>query len=293
MRTVHIGLPKTATTYLQEVIFPQFKGDLKYFDKASSSQYFRELMDFDDSMFDVQQMCQKFGEIWNIHDNVLFSCEMLTGLHHQSAFVNRSQIARRLKEVGFQRVIISIRNQYAELESAYRQYIKSGGVLKFDDYISFEKDKRKYFYVEYFDYSLLWSIYSKLFGHKNVLILQYEHLYSLGFLKSILDFIGLEEREVQFQNPVNTSLSLTKTNILRILNHFTCNTFRPSNLISNKISTSFFFRLLQKIPFFNQSKSYINSSRESLIKEFYGRSNSELEKLASIELDPQYPTQAH
>ena len=162
MKVIHIGFPKTATTFLQKNIFTQLPHDFKYFNKEASSKFFKPIMDYDDSVLEFRIIKNSIEKAWQGQKNVLFSYEPLTGLHYQSAFVNRTLIANRLRDLGFKRVIMTIRNQFDALESTYKQYIKSGGVMKFDDYISFDEHKAKYLYPEYFDYYPIYKLYGNL-----------------------------------------------------------------------------------------------------------------------------------
>jgi hypothetical protein len=289
MRVVHIGFPKTATTFLQERVFPRLADRFVYFDRGESAAYFEELVGYDDSVFDADGVRDRFGRAFERGPKTLFSYEPLTGAHYQSAFVNRSQIARRLRRVGFDRAIISVRNQFDALESSYKQYVKSGGILKLDEYITFDSSKRRYLYPEYFEYFSMYRLYAGIFGAENVLILQYEDLAGGSFLRQLCSFLQEATLEVARSEAVNPSLSCDKVRILRILNHFTCSSYQPSHLISRRVSTEFCYRQLQRLPALNSRKSLLEPTTRLAIADFYSESNKSLERSAGITLARDYP----
>ncbi len=165
MKAIHIGFPKTATTFLQTTVFPRLTGrGFAYVPRGASTRLFAPLIDDDDTIFDPDAMADRVREHASDAPNALFSYEALTGEHFRSGFVNRTQIARRLRREGFERVLITIRNQFDVLESAYRQHVQSGGVLRFRDYASLDPGKPMYLHTRYFDYDLTYDLYATIFG---------------------------------------------------------------------------------------------------------------------------------
>ena len=289
MKVVHIGFPKTATTFLQQKVFPRFGKGCEFFDTEESSTFFAPLINYDDTIFDLEALKAKLERACCDRRNVLFSYEPLTGLHYKSAFVNRTLIAKRLKALGFDRAIITIRNQFDALEATYKQYIKSGGVLKFDAYINFGSSESRYFYPEYFDYYPLYCLYAELFGPSNVLVLQYENLRKKSFIDDICRFLEVGPLVIEIDESINPSLSYYKTRILRLINHFTYNSFRPSHLVSRKISTQFFFRCLSRMPCWDSRKSFLSPPKRNVVASFYRQSNQRLQDEVGITLGPDYP----
>ena len=289
MRVVHVGFPKTATTFLQTRVFSRLPLSFAYFDKWTSAPLFAPLMDHDDTLFDAHALANRLQAAWQDREKCLFSYEPLTGLHYQSGFVNRTQIARRLKDAGFDRAIITIRNQFDALDSAYRQHVKSGGVLKFDDYVQFDRAKAQYLYPEYFDYASIYGLYASTFGRGNVLVLQHENLHTAAFREELCRFLEIERIDVDAAAPVNVSLSRAKTAALRLINHLTYNAYRPSHLVSRRLSTDFFHRRLAAIPFWNDRRSFVDPAKRQVVAAFYQGSNRRLQDDAKIVLAPEYP----
>jgi hypothetical protein len=88
---------------------------------------------------------------------------------------------------------------------------------------------------------------------------------------------------------VNASLSPAKTKILRIINHFTHNSYRPSHLISERISTSGAAALLARLPALNDQGSGLDAGSREAIAAYYHESNRRLERDADIVLTRDYP----
>ncbi|MFC3121446.1 sulfotransferase domain-containing protein [Agaribacter flavus] len=223
------------------------------------------------------------------HPDALFSYEALTGQHLNSAFVNRTQVAKRLQQYGFEKVIISIRNQYDVLESAYRQYIKSGGVCAFENFVNFKSTHPRFMHPHYFNYYLIYKLYSELFGKKNILVLQYEDMKTEAFWRSLNSFLETEIQMDTDESSVNSSLSYNKTKLLRLLNNFAHSPYNRSALITPKFSSKFIFNQLQKLPNFSKPKQFSTIENKQEIGDFYAQSNRRLEKSANIRLCDKYP----
>jgi hypothetical protein len=74
-----------------------------------------------------------------------------------------------------------------------------------------------------------------------------------------------------------------------VINHFACNAYHPSHLISNRISTSLFARALGALPFWNGGGSFLDPDLRAAIAAFYREPNAELAKDARLVLSPSYP----
>lgn len=288
MKVVHIGFPKTATTFLQRSVFPRLPARFRYFDEHTSAAFFAPLINEDDTIFDAGALQQRIAAAWG-NESTLFSYEPLTGLHHQTGFVNRTLIAQRLRRFGFERAIITIRNQFDVLESAYKEYVKNGGVLRFTDYVVFAPGRTRYLYPQYYDYEPIYRLYADTFGKSNVLVLQYERLGEASFVRELCGFLGVDEISVEKGERVNRSLSTTKTKALRVINHFTYNSYRPSHLISRRISTGLFHGLLTKLPLLNGGESCLDQPTRAAIAAFYHESNARFARDAGIALSSEYP----
>lgn len=283
MRVVHIGFPKTGTKFLQKRVFPRLPCKIMYCEAAAD--FFEDLMHRDDTVFDISGLRRRLARACDGRDSVLFSYEPLTG-EPLDGFVNRTVIANRLKLLPFDKVVITIRNQFDVLESAYKQYVKSGGLLRFQEYVHFDGPSRRCLDPAYFDYDSIYRLYADLFGRANVLVLQYENLGDVAFLDALSAFLEIGPIEgIDYGTAVNPSLSHAKTKVLRIVNHLIV----PARLVTKRISPSFFYRQLARLPARNGSRSFLDTTMRGVVADFYRASNERLRKEAGIALAASYP----
>lgn len=208
---LHIGYPKTASTWLQENFFPHVR-NIRSFDRKSIQKYFLEPGAFDFNI-DITQ------RYFNGDDNkiTLISDELLLGRLRPGGvkgFVTK-EVANRLRAVfpGAQ-IIIFIRHQADIVASSYVQYVRSGGnygIKKFlypEKYFGDKGNKLVLLGLDYFLYDKVIDYYASLFGKENVHIFIYEEFRdnSRDFLKKFSDRFGLKynDDEINF-SPVNTS----------------------------------------------------------------------------------------
>jgi len=290
VRAVHIGFPKTATTFLQTRVFPRLaRPGFGYVPQAVCARLFRPLLDDDDSIYDSVAVRKSVEQLSLGSEGVLFSFEGLTGHPYGSGFVNRSLAARRLKDLGFDRVVITIRNQADALDSAYRQHIRSGGVLRFREYVSFDPTQSSHLDARYFDYHLAYDLYASMFGPSHVLVLQYERLHEPEFVTSLAGFLAVEPIVLDGSVITNKSLSPEKTVVLRLFNHFLSSPLRPSSLVPRRLSNALVHGALDRVPFGNSGRSFHDAASRSAVEHFYAASNRRLEHSAGLTLTGDYP----
>lgn len=122
---IHVGLPKTATSFFQSKVFPYFEG-IQLVDTGSiqASAAFNHLQYADDSLYDPALMRQFIDALPD--RRTLFSDEQLSGRFVGfGGVINRTIIAQRLRDLmPDARILLFLRGQPAYLYSAYQQYIK-------------------------------------------------------------------------------------------------------------------------------------------------------------------------
>ena len=120
MKVIHIGLPKTGTTYLQKNIFPQICKEKKIL-------YFLENRQVSDSINDhiVKMFSGDEVDSLNLPDNILISNENLVSsfpsLSNISEYADKNLIAFGKDS----KILITIRNPIDYLSSVYNQILKS------------------------------------------------------------------------------------------------------------------------------------------------------------------------
>lgn len=294
MNVIHVGFPKTGTTFLQKSIFPKLKS-WNFIDYHQSDEVFNDLVYLDKLDYSSDAVELRLQKYAKSGANNIASYEALTGAPFTYKGLNRSEAPARLKNLGFDKVIITIRNQNDILDSLYRQYIVQGGVLKFKAFINSEGKFNRYtsaFNPDYLKYDRLIELYYATFGRENVLVLCQEWMRKDSELiaSKLSDFLG-EPVDFKAKKSVNKAMTNWSVNLLRIINHFTFNSQRPNQLLTNYISTKNIWKVLAVIidpyfmRFFSRRKSYLNASTQTYFKEYYADSNLRLAELVDIDLN--------
>ncbi len=280
---IHIGYPKTATTWFQQNFYPYVENA----DFRDRSEIIKNIIT--PNTFDFN--CEKAKNYFNLNKKLIICEEMILGsMHtggHNSLFTK--EMSYRLKSVfPSAQIIIFIRNQIDIIASAYFEYLRTGGTYNINKYLFRNKDYYIYhnislFSFEFFEYDKIITHYRQLFGKEKVLVFLYE-----DFLKNNIAFL------IKFQEIFNLKFDINKINlnkknlkykkylmnIVRFSNIFT----KKSNLYKyNIINLPYWFGFSHKV--FNILNKYrifgkIPSSIEILgkknyeyIKEYYKTSN--------------------
>ncbi|MCF8370171.1 MAG: sulfotransferase domain-containing protein [Bacteroidales bacterium] len=286
----HIGYHKTGTTFLQNNIYPYIKG-VDFIGYAACDMIFKDLINKSPLDYDTCKTRTLLNDSIQSDRVQLFSLEGLVGSLFYNRGATQKSIADRLKDLGFTKIIISIRNQPKLLESIYVQYIQEGGVAKPKRFFNAQN---KIFYWEYADYYSLIQYYFDLFGKENVLVLLQEELRTdeQESIDRLLSFIGdgfaLDERKKH--RHANKSLSRISVKLLRLINHFTYNVHKPSHLISKRISTWKFRFIFQNyldrwlFSAISSPKTFIPDSSKPEIENYYKEGNRKLMVLLGSDL---------
>jgi len=133
---IHVGLHKTATTYLQSNIWPSLSNitclTRPY---TQHNNAFNQLQYADDSLYDAKLFDNEVEQFNG--KNILISDESLSGKPLSFSCINRTQIAKRLQQqFPDAEIILFLRNQPDIIRSHYSSYIRMPfGVKKFNDFI--------------------------------------------------------------------------------------------------------------------------------------------------------------
>ncbi len=283
---IHIGFPKTGTTYLQENVLPYL--DVTFEGFKSSASVLGKLVYADPLDYDIEEIIQKIK--LNQSDKPhLYSFENLTGSPFYYKGLNRSTIPQKLKELGFSKVVITIRNQMSAIDSYYRQYVVQGGTLGFRSFLDLDNQRpwqSKFFNMNYLKYDILLRRYCDVFGAENVLVISQEELRKSEekCIASLTHFLGVKLKErTNPRKSENVSLTNLSLRILRFMNHFTYSSISPHHLISSRFSNTTFFKFLAVIfdPYFgrifSKKRSFVDRFKlRSQLKQLYADSNEAL-----------------
>lgn len=160
---IHVGLHKTASTFLQEKVFPVLT-QTTYVGRPYTQQNeaFNKLQYADDSLYHPNCMLQELEKIKG--DRILFSDELFSGIP-ESNYLNRSTIADRFQALFPEaEIILFIRGQADILLSHYYQSVKIGNTHHgIDSFIW--RPQREYTYEMYQRNKLQWDLRSRYYNH--------------------------------------------------------------------------------------------------------------------------------
>jgi hypothetical protein len=201
---VHIGWPKTATTWLQEKVFLE---ELGYVQPFSREDVIRDLVLPDQLAFDVDDVRRRWdGRLLELSQDLVpvISHERLCGVLQnrlESVVIGE----RILSAVRDPKILIVVREQRAAMLAAWQQYVRSGGspesgpaVRGLRDYYGTETWRRSVLPppgdLRYFEYHRLVEWYVGRLGPSRVLVLPFELLRRAPdeFYGKVSEFSGAE-----------------------------------------------------------------------------------------------------
>ncbi|MBD3209147.1 hypothetical protein GF367_01885 [Candidatus Woesearchaeota archaeon] len=257
MRTLiwHVGLHKTASTFLQHEVFPKLGGVKQL---TSHGKYGTvDLMNKNLSQRDVKRIRGELKKRATAGTNLL-SCEGLAGSAYPRRPVkDRVQILDDIKKVsqGFKpKVILVLRRQDKLIESVYRDYVRGGAVDDFDTFMGrlFRRWGGRGGFVQWFSFSAYVRELHKMFEKQNVLVLTQEGLKAspTHFMESLCRFIGTDV-PAYHNKPRNRSYGAVQMRLARKLNILFKTRCNPRGLIPLRIVPAIlgrevFFRLFPK-----------------------------------------------
>lgn len=311
---LHIGLPKTATTLLQELVFTKIK-DIFYigYPKVDEIQdtplfYVNEL---NKNIINksTDQITEIKNEVINYLDEInketiLFSNETLCGqLAH---FSNAKENAIFLKEVfNNSKVIFTIRNQYDWAESVYNQvmtkhnkYIINEEFLGYrhgysiNEFFKFKNNKfQNNSSIYRFNWYSMTKDYIEIFGKENVLVLPYELLKIdlNAFLESFYEFTKLEKYFPEEVKQVNKRIDDNFIKYSPILSKYSqfihsLSNSRMKNFILKNDRSIKKFLIKNNLRELDISKEKFTEQQKEIIKNYHEESNKKLSELINIDL---------
>ena len=223
MKVVHIGLGRTASTYIQKYLFP-YLHDLGLTDYYNPTNLLYWLDCLLLRKIDVLEY-SKFSKNFSKFDNIIISAEALVGWD-PSQWDDMAE--RNYQAFGEESLIVlALREPRSYLVSLYKQVVKSGYVVKPEDYFltnsrytSMEAAIRPgmadAINVDKFNYKRLVDLYCDKFN--SLLVVPLCAINNPVFLKVMCPEISEQQyldvvNHLKNKRPVNTSYSLHAMNI--------------------------------------------------------------------------------
>ena len=137
---IHIGMPRTASTFLQQQLFPKVEGFTFYgVDTCHYSDAFQKLLYQDDSLFKASEFEKTAEKI--LSGNAILSNELFVGQSLYLNATNRSRTARRLQRFFPEaEILLLLRNQVDLLQSLYAIGIYGGYTCSPEEFIRFSDE---------------------------------------------------------------------------------------------------------------------------------------------------------
>lgn len=237
---IHIGLPRTATTFFQQFLFPNLP-DISFYgvETAFYHDAFNKLQYSDDSFYDssiFDDLLNQFGE-----GKVLLSNEYLSGQSIYLNNVNRSMIARRLKQLFPDgKVLLILRNQIDLLQSLYAINVQWKETRSIDDFIwsnnnkhnldsggasaTYFNTKEGYECLDGYDYNPLVKLYKETFSDVTILLFEEFVENPKSFTQKLASFFDISEehitQHISGKKALNTGATKIQAEKLTKLNRY-------------------------------------------------------------------------
>lgn len=229
---LHIGLNKTATTWLQQSVFSAVRSHRLLGRQAVTDRPVVE------AVARMQSERYRAGELRAAVKGdgdcrpAIVSDEGLSSTLRYREWADFQRTAQRAHhELPGAKVLLVLRAQKRLGRSSHRQYVKLGGTSSLVRFLS-ESDVPDYAtFTERYDLLAIYELYRDLFGADRVVVLPYENLQidPAGFLDELcarldLDLAADDRSRALRSGARNQSLSPTGTLVLRLLNRLVSTT---------------------------------------------------------------------
>lgn len=291
---LHIGYPKTGTTFLQHGIFSSLE-PIHYITQEEmwESGFLNEILLKDifsyneDKVFKIlKQWKQKAGKTPLFISYEGFVGNLLNGGK------NLPLIIERLNATDYDfKFLMTIRNQPRVIDSLYAQYVHQGGSLSFKYFINLNEKSPIYLPFHLFDYNKMFEYWISHFGAKNLVVLHYECINTKVEFLSYLEVFFECKLNIQTQKSSVFNVSLTgwRFDLLRLANRFLSSWVSPNAIIPSKlINTTSFKNFLQKGSKRKEYNYFLNERKCKSYIEMYHSSNKELSSKTGIPLQENY-----
>lgn len=294
---IHIGLPKAASTTLQQLIFPNID-KFQYFSPYSEVGRSLEKLMFDGEYIKGDVSDQVKISIGGCNTPLL-SREGLA--FKGKEYKNRQRVnldvtaARICAEFPNSKIIFLCRSQQDLIQSAWAQYIHRGGGLRFSDWLSDRADLYKVD-TESYSFDLTVKIYQDMFGVENVTVIPFEWLkfQPTKFYECLFQFFnmpaGMVEKFKKYSEyAANRSLCPRSLELLRIWNKSFRKTPDNPSPIVGLVGASRHRAVFQELidPIARRLPRLNTATNEKLAEKFgknFTKANRELELVCNLDL---------
>ncbi|MBL7056460.1 sulfotransferase domain-containing protein [Candidatus Woesearchaeota archaeon] len=290
---LHIGLPKTGTTFLQKNIFCKLKA-VNYIEVREEKSFWNLI--FNDYSAADEKKVKNFVAKRSKNGNNFVSFENFSGDSYFPNSRKRKELLKTIKTIFSDynlTIILILREQTDLVSSMYKHFLHLGGTLNPEQ---FAYGKESDFDIEKYFYDELITEVKSIFGKNKVHIDLYENFKSnkIKFLESFLGFLG-EKTIPQFEDKlVYKGYGAFQMKTIMFLNRYFQSQVKPHNMIpmlnipgADPISLRLLIqnRIFEMFP----SKKYeLPKGLKQKIKQTFLRDNLQSNKKYSLNLTKNY-----
>ncbi len=249
---IHVGYPKTSTTWIQECFFSEHP-DLYYLGTTLKKPankdittprvwWLSKLANVHSNDFDSEYFRNEADKTMSEEKLNCISYEGFIGDPLNNWFIPEVRANRIAAVFPNAKILITLREQLSLLASMYGEYLKAGGTYPVNKLIDWEEGqvgRQEAFVLSQLKYDKVVQNYYNLFGKNNVLVLLYEEFLwdRMVYLETICQFAGIgslipdadlyRRRNAGLRHPVTL-------NLLRIANKSFKSDLHPYNFIPRR-----------------------------------------------------------
>lgn len=290
---IHIGMPRTATTFFQHKVFPGLSGFSYYGTETTHySEIFNKLLYADDSFYD-SSIFETFLNSTK-PNNLILSNELFCGQSTYFNFANRTTIANRLHELFPKaKILLVLRNQVDLLQSLYAINVQWKETKKIDEFIwmnnsgklkrdsggaspAYFNTSEAYESLDGYDYNSLIKTYKERFENVTVLLFEEFLTSPTSFSEKLATFFNLDKewviKLISENKAINEGVTRVQAEKLIKLNRFY--EWSEATAFNKKIYNKFKRSILQNNR--NGEKSRFSKEKTAELKNYFKPLNTQL-----------------
>lgn len=276
---VHIGYPRTGTTWFQTQVFPYIQ-NYSFLQRKYVRQHLIHPLPH---QFRADALKEYFTD-----QALIISEEMIVG-RYSGGEINLlifKDLVNRIRQVSDScQFIVFIRRQQDMIYSLYNQYIRRGGTYSLTRFLEQHPPMKTamLFGREFLRYDLTISLLKDTFGPSSVQVFLFEELQEdpTGFLHRFLHIMDLRTStdSIDF-SPKNTGYSPRRLFIQRMLNHLSR---RGMPFKQNYLHLPLLYRLIRTEQGLVHNMNPAHAERLNAFCKYYKDSNARLQQMEGLE----------
>lgn len=305
---IHIGYPKTGTSFLQEKVLTELHGaeQVNYLHFRKIEELLQEITCTNSLFFDANVVKKRFDPLLKDGVNVISYESLIAAVYYKS--VNLKSTAENLFALFPEAtILITLRNQADIALSLHAQYVHEGGTLGLTEFLGMNRVGLKeiddnVLDLRSFEYDKVIKFYKELFGSTRISILFFEEFVANRdeFMFDLYQLMGIEgeQKMIEPSGKTNEGYAKNQIRLARFMNRMFYSHFNRNSLALNfklpfsekRINIAVLRKLLQSSLSFSilgRRKKDYSAFRKNL-KERFLASNERLASENNLKLPEKY-----